>query len=87
VRQRGKEAYKLQRTNKNYNDYNGLESGKQVVGPMSAQTLVGWRLGECGDKFNGVCVRKLKLKRLISSFTEGILIFFIFMYAAKWNNS
>jgi hypothetical protein len=38
---------------KNYKDYNGLESGKQVVGPISAQTLVGWRLGECGDKFIG----------------------------------
>jgi hypothetical protein len=51
VRQRGKEAYKLKLTNKNYNDYNGLESGKEVVGPISAQTLVVWRLGECGDKF------------------------------------
>jgi hypothetical protein len=55
VRQRGKEAYKLKLTNKKYKDYNGLESGKQVVGPISAQTLVGWRLGECGDKFIGVC--------------------------------
>jgi hypothetical protein len=56
VRQRGKEAYKLELTNKNYKDYIGLESGKQVVGPISAQTLVGWRLGECGDKFIGVCM-------------------------------
>jgi hypothetical protein len=55
VRQRGKEAYKLKLTNKNYKYYNGLESGKQVVGPISAQTLVEWRLGECGDKFIGVC--------------------------------
>jgi hypothetical protein len=55
VRQRGKEAYKLKLTNKNYKDYSGLESGKQVVGPISVQTLVGWRLGECGDKFIGVC--------------------------------
>jgi hypothetical protein len=55
VRQWEKEAYKLKVTNKNYKDYNGLESGKQVVGPISAQTLVGWRLGECGDKFIGVC--------------------------------
>jgi hypothetical protein len=55
VRQRGKEAYKLKLTNKNDKDCNGLESGKQVVGPISAQTLVGWRLGECGDKFIGVC--------------------------------
>jgi hypothetical protein len=38
-----------------YKDYNWLESGKQVAGPISAQTLVGWRLGECGDKFIGVC--------------------------------
>jgi hypothetical protein len=31
-----------------------IESGKQVVGPISAQTLVDWRLGECGDEFIGV---------------------------------
>jgi hypothetical protein len=55
VRQRGKKAYKLKLTNKNYKDYNGLESGKQVVGPISALTLVDWRLGECGDKFICVC--------------------------------
>jgi hypothetical protein len=55
VRQQGKEAYKLKLTNKKYKDYSGLESGKQVVGPISAQTLVGWRLGKCGDKFIGVC--------------------------------
>jgi hypothetical protein len=46
VRQRGKEAYKLKLTNKNYKDYNRLESAKQVVGPISAQMLVGWLLGE-----------------------------------------
>jgi hypothetical protein len=46
VRQRGKETYKLKLTNKNYKYYNGLESGKQVVGPVSAQALVEWRLGE-----------------------------------------
>jgi hypothetical protein len=40
VRQRGKEAYKLKLTNKYYKDYNGLESGKQVVRPISAQVLV-----------------------------------------------
>jgi hypothetical protein len=42
VRQRGKEACKLKLTNKNYEykDYSGLESGKLVVGPISAQTLV-----------------------------------------------
>jgi hypothetical protein len=55
VRQRGKETYKLKLTNKNYKYYNRLESGKQVVRPVSAQTLVDWRLGECGDKFIGVC--------------------------------
>jgi hypothetical protein len=49
VRQRGKEAYNLKLINKNYKDCNELESGKQVVGPISAQTLVDWRLGECGD--------------------------------------
>jgi hypothetical protein len=55
VRQRGKEAYKLKLTNKKYKDYNELESGKQVVGPISAQTVVGRRLGLCGDEFLGVC--------------------------------
>jgi hypothetical protein len=55
VRQRGKEAYKLKLTNKNYKYCSGLESGKQVVGAISVQALVEWRLGECGDKFIGVC--------------------------------
>jgi hypothetical protein len=54
-RQRGKETYKLKLTNKNYMYKNGLESGKQLVGPLSAQTLVDWRLGERGNKFVGVC--------------------------------
>jgi hypothetical protein len=51
VRQRGKEAYKLKLTNKNYKYYNRLESGKQVVGPIWVKALVEWRIGECGDKF------------------------------------
>jgi hypothetical protein len=55
VRQRGKETYKLELTNRYYKYFNGLESGNQVVGPISAQALVEWRLGECGDKFIGVC--------------------------------
>jgi hypothetical protein len=46
VRQRGKETYKLELANKNYNYYKLLESGKQVVGPVSTQALVDWRLGE-----------------------------------------
>jgi hypothetical protein len=50
-RQRGKENYKLKLTNKNYKYKNRLESSKQVVGPISAQTLVDWRLDECGNKF------------------------------------
>jgi hypothetical protein len=54
VRQRGKETYKLKLTNKNYKYHNWLESGKQIVGPVSTQALVGWRLGECSDKFIGV---------------------------------
>jgi hypothetical protein len=33
-------------TNKNYNYYKLLESGKQVVGPVSTQALGGWRLGD-----------------------------------------
>jgi hypothetical protein len=40
--------------NKNYKYYKLLESGKQVVGPVSTQALVDWRLGEWGDKFIGV---------------------------------
>jgi hypothetical protein len=45
------------------------------VGPASAQALVEWRLGECGDKFIGVCTEAKsvwELKRLFCSFTEGI---------------
>jgi hypothetical protein len=56
VRQRGKETYKLKLTNKDYKYYNGLESDKQVVGPVSVQAITKWRLGECGDKFIGVCM-------------------------------
>jgi hypothetical protein len=26
------------------------------VGPVSAQALVEWQLGECGDKLIGVCM-------------------------------
>jgi hypothetical protein len=33
-------------TNKNYEYYKLLESSKKVVGPVSMQTLVEWRLGE-----------------------------------------
>jgi hypothetical protein len=53
-RQRGKETYKLKLTNKDYKYKNRLESGMQVVGTISAQTLVDWRIGECGNKFIGV---------------------------------
>jgi hypothetical protein len=45
-RQRGKETCKLELTNKNYNYYKLLKSGKQVVRPVSTQALVDWRLGE-----------------------------------------
>jgi hypothetical protein len=31
-----------------------LESDKQVVGPVSTQAPLDWRLGECGDEFIGV---------------------------------
>jgi hypothetical protein len=48
VRQRGIETYKLKFTNKNYKYYNGLESGKQVLGPISVQALVEWRLWTYG---------------------------------------
>jgi hypothetical protein len=61
-RQREKENYKLKLTNKNYKYENRLESGKQVVGPISAQTLVDWRLGECGSKFIGVCTEANSVK-------------------------
>jgi hypothetical protein len=46
VRQQGEETYKLKLTNKNYKYYKLLESSKKVVGPVSTQTLVDWRLGE-----------------------------------------
>jgi hypothetical protein len=41
-------------TNKNYTEYELLESDKQDVWPVSTQALVDWRLGEWGDKFIGV---------------------------------
>jgi hypothetical protein len=41
-------------TNKKYKYYKLLESGKQVVRPVSTQVLVGWWLGERGDEFIGV---------------------------------
>jgi hypothetical protein len=62
VRQRGKETYKLKLTNKDFNYKSRLESGKQAVGPISAQTLVDWRLGECVTKFIGVCTEANRLK-------------------------
>jgi hypothetical protein len=62
VRQRGKKAYKLNLTNKNYKDYSGLESGKQIVGPISTQMLVSWQLGECGNKFIWVCTEAKSVK-------------------------
>jgi hypothetical protein len=54
VRQRVKETYKLELTNKKYNQFKLLESDKQVVGPVSKQALVGRRLGDRGDELNGV---------------------------------
>jgi hypothetical protein len=54
VGQREKETYKLELINKNYNYYKLLESGKQVVWPVSTQEPVDWRLGEWGDEFIGV---------------------------------
>jgi hypothetical protein len=45
-RQLGIETYKLKLKNENYKYKNRLESGKQAVGPILAQTLVDWRLGE-----------------------------------------
>jgi hypothetical protein len=47
----GKGNLQLKHTNKKYKYKNRLESVKQVVGPISAQMLVDWRLGECGNKF------------------------------------
>jgi hypothetical protein len=41
VRQRRKETYKLELTNKNYNYYKLLESGKQVYGKSLEQTFYG----------------------------------------------
>jgi hypothetical protein len=65
VRQRGKETYKLKLTNKNYKYYSGLESGKLVVGPVSAQALVNvWVPGKTSVEmkskvFNMVLLRDL----------------------------
>jgi hypothetical protein len=47
--QQGKGTYKLKLTNKYYKL---LESSKKVVGPVSTQALVDWRLGEWGDDFS-----------------------------------
>jgi hypothetical protein len=58
----GKGNLQTKLTNKNYKYKNRLESGKQVVWPISAQTLVGWRLGECGNKFIGVCTEANSVK-------------------------
>jgi hypothetical protein len=44
--QLGIHTYKLKLTNKNYKYYKLLESDKQVVGPVSTQAPVDWRLGE-----------------------------------------
>jgi hypothetical protein len=46
VGQREKETYKLELTKNKYKYYKLLESDKQVMGPVSTQALVGWRLGE-----------------------------------------
>jgi hypothetical protein len=62
-------------TDKNYKCNNRLESGKKVIGPISAQTLVDWLLGEWGNKFI-VCARRRtayrELKQPISSVAVGI---------------
>jgi hypothetical protein len=58
-----------------YNYKDRLESGKQVVWPISAQALVGWRLRECGNKFIGVCTEASSVtgaEAVSSSFTVGI---------------
>jgi hypothetical protein len=46
VKQQRKETHKLKLTNKNYKYYKLLESSKKVVGPVTTQALVDWRLGE-----------------------------------------
>jgi hypothetical protein len=61
-------TYKLKLTNMNYKYYNRLESGKQVVGPISAQTLVDWRLGECCNEFIGVCTKANSVKGAEAAF-------------------
>jgi hypothetical protein len=62
-------------TNKKCKYKNRLESDKQVVGPISAQTLVDWRLGECGDEFIGVCTEANSVKG-----AEAADFFFYFWY-------
>jgi hypothetical protein len=49
VRQQGKETYKQE-----LQIVQVAKSSKKVVGPVSTQVLVDWRLGEWGDKFIGV---------------------------------
>jgi hypothetical protein len=50
----GKRSLETITYKQDYNYKDRLESGKQVVGPISTQVLVGW-LGECGNKLIGVC--------------------------------
>jgi hypothetical protein len=58
----GKGNLQTKTYNKNYKYKNRLESGKQVIGPISAHTLVDWRLGEFGNKFIGVCTEANSVK-------------------------
>jgi hypothetical protein len=59
----GKESLQTNTYKQDYNYKDRLESGKQVVGPISSQALVDWRLGECGDKFIGVCTETNSVTR------------------------
>jgi hypothetical protein len=54
VRQRGKETYKLKLTNKNYKDYNGLESGKQAHRQMIGIYEAGRDVNLLGDNIDAI---------------------------------
>jgi hypothetical protein len=62
VKTAGKENLQTKTYKQNYKYRNRLESGKKVVGPISAWTLVNWWLGECGNKFIGVCTEANSVK-------------------------
>jgi hypothetical protein len=58
----GKGILQTKTYKQDYNCKDRLESGKQVIGPISTQALVGWQLGEYGNKFVGECTEASSVK-------------------------